>query len=131
MENCVFCKIVLGKVPCYKIYEDEYVLAFLDIFPASKGQTLVIPREHRTDYVFNIEDSLYSKLFIISKKITRAIDKAFNTERTCLVIEGFEVGHPHIKLYPCYERRLNLRPMENKPSEEGFKKTAEEIKKLL
>jgi len=46
MDNCVFCKIIKGEIPCYKIYENEFVLAFLDITPISKGHTLVIPKKH-------------------------------------------------------------------------------------
>ena len=47
--DCIFCKIVKGEIPSYKVYEDEDVLAFLDINQISKGHTLVIPKEHTTD----------------------------------------------------------------------------------
>ena len=46
MEDCIFCKIVRGEIPCYKVYEDDEVLAFLDISQTTKGHTLVIPKEH-------------------------------------------------------------------------------------
>ena len=131
MQGCIFCKIVQKKLPSYLIYEDDHVMAFLDISPASIGQTLVIPREHRTDYVFKIEDPLYTKLFATAKKIATAIDSALETQRTCMVVEGFEVSHPHIRLHPCYENHLNLKSLENKPSEEEFKKLAGQIKSLL
>lgn len=131
MQDCIFCKIVQKKIPSYLIYEDDKVMAFLDVFPASRGQTLVIPREHRTDYVFKIEDPLYTKLFTTAKKIATAIDSALETQRTCIVVEGFLVAHPHIRLHPCYEDCLSLKPLENKPSEEEFKKIAEQIKSLL
>src|SRR4249920_756945 len=45
-SNCIFCKIVAGQIPCHKVYEDEHVLAFLDIGPLSPGHTLVIPKQH-------------------------------------------------------------------------------------
>ncbi len=131
MQDCTFCKIVQKKVPAHIIYEDEHVLAFLDISPATKGQTLLIPREHRTDYVFKIEDPLYTKLFATAKKIATAIDNALETQRTCIVVEGFQVSHPHIRLHPCYENGLSLKPLENKPSDEEFRKTAEQIRSLL
>lgn len=131
MQDCIFCKIVQKKIPSYLIYEDEQVMAFLDISPASIGQTLVIPREHRTDYVFKIEDPLYTKLFATAKKIATAIDQALETQRTCIVVEGFLVAHPHVRLHPCYENHLSLKPLENKPSEEEFRKLAEQIKSLL
>jgi len=49
MEDCIFCKIISGIIPCDKIYEDEYTFAFLDIKPLNEGHTLVIPKEHHTD----------------------------------------------------------------------------------
>ncbi len=131
MQDCIFCKIVQKKIPSYLIYEDDKVMAFLDVSPASIGQTLVIPREHRTDYVFKIEDPLYTKLFATAKKIATAIDSALDTQRTCIVVEGFQVSHPHIRLHPCYEDHLSLKLLERKPSEEEFRKLAEQIKSLL
>ena len=106
------------------------MLAFLDINPASKGQTLVISKKHES-YIFNLKDDNYSYLFLIAKKIAKIIDKAFNPLRTCIVVEGFAVDHVHVKLYPCYERYLNLRPMEPKPSTEELEKIASKIKSLL
>ena len=46
MENCLFCKIIKGEIPCYKIFEDEYTIAFLDISKDIDGHTLVIPKKH-------------------------------------------------------------------------------------
>ena len=50
MDNCIFCKMVKGEIPCAKVYEDQDILAFLDINPASKGHTLVITKEHFANF---------------------------------------------------------------------------------
>ena len=130
MENCIFCKIAKGEIPCYKIYEDESFIAFLDINPATKGQTLVISKEHK-DYLFDLNEDIYSDLFLKSKKIVKAIDKALDTKRTCIIVEGFEIDHAHIKLHPCYENRLKINPMEEKISEKEMIEICENIKSFL
>ena len=130
MDKCIFCKIAKNEVPAYKVYEDEKSIAFLDIFPASKGQTLIIPKKHET-YIFNFDKKLYDHLFDIAKKIAKGIDASLQPLRTCIVVEGFAVDHVHIRLHPCYEKHLNLQPLKNKPSESELKEIAKKIKTLL
>ena len=60
-SDCVFCKIIRGETPCFKIYENEHVLAFLDIRPVSQGHTIIIPKKHIKNY-FDIEGELFSKI---------------------------------------------------------------------
>lgn len=101
-ENCLFCKFAKGIIKPIVIYEDEKCIAILDKFPITKGQTLIIGKKH-VDYVFDLDDELYSHVFLISKKIAKAIDKALKTERTWILTQGMEVRHNHIKLYPIYK----------------------------
>ena len=61
MDDCIFCKIIKGEIPCYKVYEDDKVIAFLDVNPLSKGHTLVMPKEH-FETVLDIPSDLYSYL---------------------------------------------------------------------
>ena len=129
MENCIFCKIINNKIPCHKIYEDKNSLVFLDAFPATIGQALVIPKKHN-NYIFNLSDKEYSELMLLAKKIARAIDKSLKPIRTCIVVEGFAVDHIHVRLHPCYERHLKFEPMP-KQSDEEFKSTADKIKTFL
>ena len=68
----IFTKIVQGKIPCYKIDENEDYLAFLDINPLAKGHTLVIPKEE-TDYLFDLEDEVLAGLNVFAKKVALAI----------------------------------------------------------
>lgn len=99
MKNCIFCKIVKGDIPSHKIYEDNDFLAFLDINPILSGQALVIPKNHIFSDFKQVDDQILSDLIKVAKKVAQKIDKALNT-RCCLVIEGFDVNHLHIKLYP-------------------------------
>ena len=95
----IFTKIVNGEIPSYKIAEDEYCYAFLDINPLAKGHTLVIPKKE-VDYLFDIEDELYKKLFVFAKKVAWAIEKVVPCKRIGLTVIGLEVPHAHIHLIP-------------------------------
>ncbi len=98
-EPSIFTKIIKGEIPGVRVFEDESVIVLMDKFPSTKGQVLVIPKE-QIDYIFDIPDPLYSHLFEVSKKIAKALDAAFKPKRVCVVIEGFQVPHTHIRLYP-------------------------------
>ena len=98
--NCIFCKIVRGEIPSYKVYEDEQYLAFLDINPQSPGHTQVIPKEHYR-WVWDTPDT--GKYFEVVKKIAKAQQKAFSTDFILSKIIGDEVEHAHIWIYPSDE----------------------------
>lgn len=106
MNVCIFCDIVAGKIPSYKIWEDEKHLAFLDIFPICDGQTLVVSKEHLDSYVFNLDDQQYSDLYLAAKKTAKLLDKALSMERCVQVMEGLGVKHAHIKLFPLNSQKL-------------------------
>jgi diadenosine tetraphosphate (Ap4A) HIT family hydrolase len=73
-ENCIFCKIVAGEIPCYKIWEDEKHLAFLTRWPNTEGFTVVITKSHYPSYIFDLPENVMSKLLIACKKIAKNID---------------------------------------------------------
>ena len=100
-NNCVFCKIVAGQIPCYKIYEDKEHIAFLDIFPNIKGQTLVVPKKHLNSYLFNVNMRSVESIMQASKKVARLLEKSLRAGRVNLVFEGTGVNHLHAKLYPA------------------------------
>ncbi len=103
MEDCIFCKIVEGKVPCHKIWEDENHLAFLSIFPNTEGFSVVIPKRHHPSYAFDLPDKVLSDLVLASKKVGRLIDsKLEDVGRTGMIFEGFGVDHVHAKLFPMH-----------------------------
>ena len=102
MENCIFCKIVKGKVPCHKIYEYDDYLAFLDIHPNTKGMTLIVPKTHYHSDAFDMPKEAYINLMLISKKIAKLLEKKLNVKRVAMVMEGMGIDHIHIKLYPLH-----------------------------
>lgn len=101
MEDCIFCKIIKGELPSYKVWEDENYLAFLTIRPINPGHVLVIPKRH-ADYFFDLEDKELADLMIVSKPISEAIRKAMNpkTGRVGVMVAGLSVPHAHVHLVP-------------------------------
>ena len=95
----IFSKIVNGEIPCYKVYEDDEFLAFLDVFPVAKGHVLVIPKKE-TDYIFDIEDQSYARMWQFAKKISKALRLSVSCERIGISVIGLEVAHAHIHLLP-------------------------------
>ncbi|MGG5369828.1 HIT family protein [Enterococcus sp. AZ196] len=110
MENCIFCKIIDQEIPSYKIYEDEKVYAFLDISQATKGHTLVVPKQHVTD-IFEYDDTLAADVFARIPKIARAIEEAFPEMEGLNILNNNKelayqsVFHSHIHLVPRYSKK--------------------------
>jgi histidine triad (HIT) family protein len=96
-DDCVFCKIVSGDIPSYKVYEDAEFLAFLDIRPWAPGHTLIIPKDHHA-WVWDVPNS--EGYFSLARRIALAQRKAFNTDFIIAKIFGEEVPHAHIQVYP-------------------------------
>lgn len=107
MSQSIFTKIINREIPGHFIYEDDHCVAILDKFPVVKGQSLVIPKKE-VDYAFDLDDDTYMHLFKTAKKIARASDEALAAKRTCLVVEGFEVPHVHIRIYPMVSTDKSL-----------------------
>lgn len=101
-SDCIFCKIVSGEIPSYKIYEDENFIGILDIFPGMKGMSLLIPKEHYDSYVFEMPEDIFTDFVLTAKKLGKIIDEKLGVQRTALVMEGMGVNHAHIKLYPLH-----------------------------
>ena len=97
--SSIFTKIVQGDIPSYKIAETEKCYAFLDIHPLAEGHVLVIPKEE-VDYLFDVEDDLYTDLMLFSKKVANAIKKVIPCERIGVAVIGLEVPHAHVHLVP-------------------------------
>lgn len=133
MSKSIFTKIIEHEIPGHFIYEDEHCVAILDKFPVVKGQTLVIPRTE-VDYAFDLDDDTYLHLFKTAKKIAKTLDKALNAKRTCLVVEGFDVPHVHIKIYPLQSTDKSLGeilPTGQEASDEELKIVATQIQAAL
>jgi len=99
MQDSIFTKIINGQIPSHKIYEDEDVLAFLDIHPVMPGHTLVIPKK-QVEFVWDLDDETYTKLTLATKKIALHIRETLGTEYVGEQIIGVDVPHAHIHLIP-------------------------------
>lgn len=97
MENCIFCKIINGEIPAYKVYEDDNFLAFLDINPQSPGHTQVIPKEHHR-WVWDVPN--VGEYFEVVRKVAKAQQKAFETDWILSKIVGEDIEHAHIWVFP-------------------------------
>ena len=95
----IFSKIVNGEIPYHKIAENDDFLAFLDAFPITKGHTLVIPKKE-IDYIFDLEDTMYTNLFLFAKSVVPALEKTIPCIRIGVSVIGLEVPHAHIHLLP-------------------------------
>lgn len=105
-DNCIFCKIIEGQIPCAKVYEDDHVLAFLDISQVTKGHTLVIPKEHKQD-VFALTPEIASHIFSVVPNIANAIKEEYGSVGFNLLNNNGEkagqtVFHFHLHLIPRY-----------------------------
>jgi len=128
-EDCVFCQIVAGKIPCHKIYEDEDFLAFLDIHPWVEGHTLVIPKKHYR-WVWDMPADLVASYFAVVAKIANHYRKILKTDFVMSWIYGWDVPHAHIHLFPDSRRKIAFYPREKLPelSQEKGKMLAEKLK---
>lgn len=131
MENCIFCKIVKGESPSFKVWEDEEFLAILDINPNTKGMTLIITKEHYDAYAFEMPDDIYQRFFLAAKKVGKILEKGLNVKQIAMVMEGLGVNHAHLKLYPIYgiEKYISTQLGPQADFEE-LKKLADELKNL-
>ena len=102
MGECLFCNIVRGKIPFHKVYEDDEFLAFLDIFPNSKGMTLVMPKKHLGSDIFSLSDNNYVALLEASRIVAKKLEKALSVKRVAFISEGMGIDHVHVKLYPLH-----------------------------
>ena len=119
----VFTKIVEGEIPCYKIYEDEKTLAFLDIHPETAGHTLVIPKVE-VDRIYDLPEEDYMALMATAKKVARHMEDVLGA-RTLWKVVGTDVPHAHIHLSPYDETWEHGRVVEMTPEE------MEEMRKKL
>ncbi len=134
MEDCIFCKIIKGEIPTFKVYENDKVFAFEDINPISAGHTLVIPKKHAKN-LWEIPGEDLTAVHLASQKIIQAIKYALNpTGVACLQLNGKGanqvVMHYHLHLIPRLSGEPEL-PVTNWELKQGnmeaIKQTAEKI----
>lgn len=116
----IFSRIVAGEIPCYKVAETEDFLAFLDIDPVVKGHVLCIPKKE-VDYVFDLDDDLFCRLHLFSKKVAKGLKKVCPCIKVGVAVVGVDVPHAHIHLMPLnnpgdmnFSHHVSLSPEEMK-----------------
>jgi len=114
----IFAKIIRGEMPCHKIYEDEGVLSFLDIFPQSEGHTIVIPKKPSRNLLgTNAKD--IGRVFGAVQRISKAINATLNPDGITITqfngsAAGQTVFHTHVHIIPCYNKKTTISHNEEK-----------------
>lgn len=101
MTDCLFCKIAQGTLPCYKLYESETILAFLDLHPIRAGHALVIPKSHHV-WFEDLPVALATEITTCAQRIARAMKRLYKVERVALFYTGIHVPHAHAHLVPMH-----------------------------
>ena len=135
--DCIFCKIRDGEIPSYKVYEDDNVMAFLDITQGTKGHTLVIPKKHSRN-VFEIDEESITQVFQVVPKLANALNSAFHPIGLNIVNNNDaplqSVFHFHVHLIPRYENDgmvLSTKNNFGKITNDEFSSIVESIQKAL
>lgn len=110
----IFCKIINGEIPSYKLYEDELVLCFLDINPDSNGHCLIIPKKHYTD-INDIDFDTLKHIIEVSKIVKKDLENKLNIDGLTYIQNNGdiqEVKHFHLHLKPYYNTKQDLKSVE-------------------
>ena len=133
MADCIFCKIIAGEIPSSKVYEDDQVVAFLDISQVTPGHTLVVPKQHFRNLLEMDADSasqLFARVPDIARKVMKATGaKGMNILNNNEEIAGQTVFHTHVHLAPRYEETdgLQISFETHEPDFSALAQVAEEI----
>lgn len=130
--DCLFCKIAQKQIPSNFFYEDDHVLAFLDIHPVKPGHTLVIPKKHYS-YLFEMEDDDYLHLMESTKKVAAILKKAFQPKsgKIGVIVYGMDMDHAHIHLIPIDQSGDLSLGKAHSVSEQELQLTLEKIKESV
>ena len=127
----IFTKIINGEIPSYKVAEDENNYAFLDIFPTSKGHTLVIPK-NEVDNLFDLPEEEYLDLQKFARKVAKSIEKTIPCNRVGVAVIGLDVPHAHIHLIPINKLSdISFEKEKLKFTPEEFQQIAKDISENL
>ena len=105
--DCIFCKIINNEIPSYKLYEDDVVIAFLDVNPSALGHTLIIPKKHIKD-IMDMNDDTLIHIKKVTKIIKKLLEDKLNIDGLTLIQnngDAQEVKHFHLHLKPFYKNK--------------------------
>ena len=129
--STIFSKIINKEIPAHIVAEDADCVAFLDINPLVMGHVLVVPKVE-VDYIFDLDDSILTKLHLFSAKVARGLKLAIDCKRIGTAVIGLEVPHTHIHLVPLNAiDDINFSRPKLNPSQEDLTKIAEKIRNQI
>lgn len=100
-SGCIFCRIATGDLPAHKLYEDEHILAFLDLHPVREGHALVIPRDHHV-WFEDLPEPLATRITSCAQALARGMKRLYRVERVALFYTGIHVPHAHAHVVPMH-----------------------------
>jgi histidine triad (HIT) family protein len=129
MKDSIFAKIVKGEIPCHKIYEDDKVLAFLDVYPAQPGHTLVLPK-NGAEFVWDLADDDYDAVMSTSKKIALRLREVLGVKFVGQQVVGVDVPYAHVHLIPfnTVVEYKSPQDMSGEPDHEALAAMAEKLR---
>ncbi len=135
MEDCVFCEIINGKMAVAKIYENEHVLAFLDISQVTEGHTLIIPKQHVQD-IYSLTPEIAGQIYSAIPEIAKALRKSLRPMGLNLLnnngmYAGQSVFHYHVHLIPRYDENDGFDLVWNPRQGKNLDKLATKIKEVI
>jgi len=128
MEKSIFSRIIDGEIPSFKVYEDDYTVAFLDIHPTQPGHTLVVPKK-QVDHFEDLEEEDYRQLWETVKIVSQKLH-VFGKKRIGLQIIGVDVPHAHVHLIP-FDTTEEFRTIPDMTKEPDFAKLEKTLNIIL
>jgi len=134
--DTIFSKIITGEIPATKVYEDDVVLAFLDINPSNQGHTLVIPKAHSVDAT-QTDPEILAQIITVGQRIAKAQQTALGATGNNLIFNcgadgGQEVFHTHLHVIPRFADDHIFQPVKHTSYQPGEADTvADQLKKAL
>lgn len=129
MQDSIFTKIVKGEIPSHKIYEDEQTLAFLNVYPAQPGHTMIIPKK-QVEFVWDLDSETYHAVMATAQKVAKHLKMALKTPYVAEMVVGVGVPHAHVHLIPFSESEQLLKEFEPKVGEPDHDELAKMATKL-
>ncbi|VXB07544.1 Diadenosine tetraphosphate hydrolase [Arthrobacter sp. 9V] len=129
--STLFTKIINGEIPGRFVWKDEEVVAFLTISPITQGHTLVVPREE-VDSWTQASPELLAKVMDVAQRIGKVQESLFNAKRVGVLMEGFEVDHLHVHVWPAYSTAdFELHNVDHNPDPAIMDATAVKLRAAL
>jgi len=140
-DTCIFCRIARSELPAFKLFEDDLVLAFLDLHPIREGHTLIIPNQHYP-WFEDMPEPVAARIMTVGQRLARAMKGVWQVERVAFFYAGIHVAHTHAHVVPMLDQHdvTSARYLEDgieasalPPSsgESALLRTAERIKERL